>query len=66
MGKQGDLLASLDPAVQLEKAFALEVTFMLVATIPSFESREDLKEKARDLGKRIAASARKKFSKKDT
>jgi hypothetical protein len=66
MGKQGDLLATLDPDAQLERALAIEVTFMLIAHIPSFDSREDLKQKAKELGARIAASARKKFSKKDT
>lgn len=71
--RQGDLLAPLDPEVQREKTFAMEVALILVAHVgrPMAEFGE-VKKVALDLGNRIAALARERFSgsvgaqKKDT
>lgn len=62
MGKQGNLLAPLDPEVQRENIFAKEVAIILVAHIGRPMGPGEPKDVALDLGKRIATLARERFS----
>jgi hypothetical protein len=72
MAKQGDLLAPLDPDVQRERIFAKEVAIILVAHVGRSMELGEERKVALDLGRRIAALARERFSgevgpkKKDT
>lgn len=70
--KQGDLLAPLDPDVQRERMFALEISIILTAHVGRPMESGEVRTVAVDLGKRIASLARERFSggvgvqKKDT